>query len=827
MTCVAWPVSDSTLGHRDEWCERCRRLCAVIGVAVTLILGMGVVCSPPAHAKEPTAEDIARCEREKAAREAWWENTYRQTHPGHVGPVPPNPVPYVCGPVPDDPPALPGLDNTEDTPARTHHYQGFESGTNPYEQDMEVGSPRRGLKDRMTSGADDQSDRPDRAESNVPNVTPWSVSLPDRVVRVVETDDGQVAVVDDQGVTTGEVVVTNPATGEVSLDDREGVGGEKLADPEEPRVVTPEPAPAEALVSHEAEHSTPRLPSGGLVSLAGAMAGAAAVVGRRSRVWRKDIEWGKGRTQSLVVLEGPDSPREHRFRMDVPPGGRLVKNPDGGVSVYDERGRVVESIRPPWAFDASGRAVPTWFEVDNTTGEIVQVIDPLRTTVLPVVADPDKSQETGDESLWDKTKKAGRKGWDKTKSVARAGKNEVRDAGKWVNEKRQEASDSVHKRAESWGKSDNKAVRLAGKTTGVVNDFGDGVYDGAKGMVEGAAPLVGMGEDGGPGVKESWKNGPGALVGASDEVGAKDAWVGLGKDTVAWDEFEQGHYAKGAGEAVFNIGTTVMGNGGGAAGRLGRVGKAGRAGSRVTRGAKQAGKQGRKVPKEDVPKPKPQGPKGGAEKSVPKPKPQGPKDGVGTEHLLRRGDDAAKKPPRGAEHSRPGVHPPLGVGVGAQGPGQAPTDEPEDISARPVEEIGEWGPSGENFSGAAREYQEFVTGHPASEAFIVTVMDKGVKRKVKFDGIDPDYPPNGALVDAKYSYDNFIEEGDNGELTFKEWFQGRAGIVDQAERQRDIVKGYPIVWRVGTVKTAVMLRNVLDDEDIHEISVVYYPMPKG
>ncbi|MCF4007775.1 Tox-REase-5 domain-containing protein [Corynebacterium uropygiale] len=718
---------------------------------------------------------------------------------------------------------MPELDNTEDTPGRTHHYQGFDSGTNPYEQDMEVGSPRRGLKDRMKSGVDDQSNHPDRAESNVPKETPWSVSLPDRVVRVVETDDGDVAVVDEQGVTTGEVVVTDPATGEVRLDDREGVGGEKLADPEEPHVVTPEPAPADAPASHEAENSTPGLPGGALVSLAGAMAGAAAVVGRRSRVWRKDIEWGKGRTQSLVVLEGPDSPREHRFKMDVPPGGRLVKNADGGVSVYDERGRVVESIRPPWAFDASGRAVPTWFEVDNATGEIVQVIDPLRTTALPVVADPDKSKGTGDESLWDKTKKVGRKGWDKTKSVARAGKNEVRDAGKWVDEKRQEASDSAHKRAESWGKSDNKAVRLAGKTAGVVNDFGDGAYDGAKGMVEGAAPLVGMGEDGGPGVAESWKNGPGALVGASDEVGPKDALVGLGKDIVAWDEFKQGNYAKGAGKVAFNVGTAGVGGGAGAAGRVGRVGKAARAGSRVERGAKQASKQGRKVPKDGVPKPKLQGPKGGAEKSVRGAKPQGPKDGVGKEHLLRQGDDAVKKPPRGAEKSRPEVHPPLGVGVGAQGPGQAPTDEPEDISVRPVEEIGEWGPSGENFSKKATEYQEFVTGHPASEAFIV----ENDGQRVKFDGIDPEYPPNGALVDAKYSYDNFIEEGEGGKLQFKEWFQGRGGIVDQAERQRDIVDGYPIIWRVGTEKTADMLRSVLEEENISEIDVVYYPMTKG
>lgn len=456
-------------GRLSLWRVLIRRGCGIAAVAMYLACLGSVWSLPSVEAKEPTAEDIARCEREKAAREAWWEDTYRRTHPGHVGPIPPNPVPYVCGPVPDDPPAVPsGPEEGDDAPTRVHRYEGFDTQVNPYEQDMQVGSPRRGLAERVTRHGEEAHTRSGPAESNVPEVVPWEISLPDRVVRVVDAGEGEVAVIDNEGAATGEIIVRDPVTGEERVDTRDGLVGEQLVNPEERDSPARDGevsvnAGREENSSHEAHGSTDLQKSGtdalpiGPVGAAGAVAGVMVVLRRRNRVWRRNIQWGGGRDQSLVVLEGPDSPRQHRFNMDVPNGGRLIKDADGGVSVVNGQGEIVEWVRPPWAYDISGRVVPTWFEVDNTTGEIIQVIDPEQSTVLPVVADPDKTKTAGEESsgknsLWQKTKSLAGKGWEKTKSVARAGKNKITG---WESGQREEYKRKGERQREEYRHSRN------------------------------------------------------------------------------------------------------------------------------------------------------------------------------------------------------------------------------------------------------------------------------------------------------------------------------------------------------------------------------------
>lgn len=114
--------------------------------------------------------------------------------------------------------------------------------------------------------------------------------------------------------------------------------------------------------------------------------------------WRgKHAEFGwiqpDGDRQRFVLLADETSDREHRFDMDVPEGGQMVKNPDGSVDVLDADGNVVNHVKAPWAYDATGRPVETYYEVDNDTGEIVQHIDPDRTTVFPVLADPEETAQ--------------------------------------------------------------------------------------------------------------------------------------------------------------------------------------------------------------------------------------------------------------------------------------------------------------------------------------------------------------------------------------------------------------------------------------------------
>ncbi|EQM31816.1 hypothetical protein R3Q08_07455 [Rhodococcus erythropolis] len=97
---------------------------------------------------------------------------------------------------------------------------------------------------------------------------------------------------------------------------------------------------------------------------------------------------GSGGERTLVLINDPTSPRTYRFPQQVPPGGQMIKNADGSVSILDADGREQSHVNPPWAYDALGRPVRTEYEVDGDT--IVQTIYPTGDSIYPILADPDK-----------------------------------------------------------------------------------------------------------------------------------------------------------------------------------------------------------------------------------------------------------------------------------------------------------------------------------------------------------------------------------------------------------------------------------------------------
>lgn len=93
-----------------------------------------------------------------------------------------------------------------------------------------------------------------------------------------------------------------------------------------------------------------------------------------------------GGTRALINIDGPQAPEQYEFPMsgDV---ARLQKNDDGSVAAYDAEGVLVGGFPAPWARDANGADVPTYFEVDGTT--LTQVIPHRGTDVAyGVTADP-------------------------------------------------------------------------------------------------------------------------------------------------------------------------------------------------------------------------------------------------------------------------------------------------------------------------------------------------------------------------------------------------------------------------------------------------------
>ncbi|MBS4104143.1 hypothetical protein [Tsukamurella paurometabola] len=160
-----------------------------------------------------------------------------------------------------------------------------------------------------------------------------------------------------------------------------------------------------------------------------------------------------GDYQKLILMKNQDAPKQYRFPLNTPEGGRSVKNDDGSISVFDRNGEQVGQFNAPWAYDANGKEVPTWYDIEGD--EMVQHIEPGPDNVYPIIADP----------LWDSIK-------DKAKSVGNGVKNFGAGVGRGV-------ADTV------------------GDVKDMVTDPGS--------VVDGVKPLVGMGGEGAPGVAESWK----------------------------------------------------------------------------------------------------------------------------------------------------------------------------------------------------------------------------------------------------------------------------------------------------------------------------------
>ncbi len=131
---------------------------------------------------------------------------------------------------------------------------------------------------------------------------------------------------------------------------------------------------------------------------------ALGIAGRdaaRPRVERRGVVFSGGESvdfvarptrrggQILVVVRDADAPTSYRFPIRAKAGSEAVVQPDGSVAITSTVNGVTVPdavIAAPWARDAAGRSVRTWFEVDGTT--LVQHVE-HHGAKYPVVADPD------------------------------------------------------------------------------------------------------------------------------------------------------------------------------------------------------------------------------------------------------------------------------------------------------------------------------------------------------------------------------------------------------------------------------------------------------
>ncbi|WP_408888225.1 Tox-REase-5 domain-containing protein [Myxococcus faecalis] len=160
------------------------------------------------------------------------------------------------------------------------------------------------------------------------------------------------------------------------------------------------------------------------------------------------------------------------------------------------------------------------------------------------------------------------------------------------------------------------------------------------------------------------------------------------------------------------------------------------------------------------------------------------------------------------------------AGVLSGGPGAAIILQRASTAAKqggPSKGPGQWAPAKESMKPRARRYQEQITGHSADDAYWVGGVGKD-SGGVKFDGFE-----KGVLLEAKGpGYAKFFDG-----LDPKEWFRhsGAKGLVDQARRQSDQVKGMgiPIRWHVAEQPVAEAIERLLMRNQIRGVEVVYTP----
>jgi len=99
-----------------------------------------------------------------------------------------------------------------------------------------------------------------------------------------------------------------------------------------------------------------------------------------------------GSVRMTTIIDNPDAPTEYEYKVGVK--GEFVLresiNEDGGKGVIvfnKDQSKIISIISPPWAKDANGKEVKTYFKIRNNT--LIQVVEhKVSGIAYPVVADP-------------------------------------------------------------------------------------------------------------------------------------------------------------------------------------------------------------------------------------------------------------------------------------------------------------------------------------------------------------------------------------------------------------------------------------------------------
>jgi hypothetical protein len=97
------------------------------------------------------------------------------------------------------------------------------------------------------------------------------------------------------------------------------------------------------------------------------------------------MESVEGGVRQVLHINNAEQPNRYKFPMDLPIGSKFVKNKDESVNVVDQNNKTTLYILTPWAVDANGKKLQTYYEVEDS--QIIQYIN-FENAQFPITADP-------------------------------------------------------------------------------------------------------------------------------------------------------------------------------------------------------------------------------------------------------------------------------------------------------------------------------------------------------------------------------------------------------------------------------------------------------
>lgn len=98
--------------------------------------------------------------------------------------------------------------------------------------------------------------------------------------------------------------------------------------------------------------------------------------------------------RTMIVIDDSTAPKDYSFKFELPKGSKFTRGDelktneigDDEIAIVDAEGFISGIIKSPWAKDANGKSLETFYKLDGNV--LIQHIEFDETTCFPVIADP-------------------------------------------------------------------------------------------------------------------------------------------------------------------------------------------------------------------------------------------------------------------------------------------------------------------------------------------------------------------------------------------------------------------------------------------------------